>query len=148
MVSKKSKIVCLVKICRLKFISRPIADQLQPNFYKLPCVEQRITKLDWKITIYTVVKCPWIFIFIFLCRIFSWFLIIFVCIIHIRYWQILLIITGTIWKILHTATSSFKCWGSTAAVLFYFLLIIIINLFILFLLSIGSIFKYFGAPVL
>ena len=28
------------------FVSVPIADQLQPNFYKLPCVEQRITKLE------------------------------------------------------------------------------------------------------
>ena len=26
------------------------------NCYKLPCVEQKITKLDWKSTIYTVVK--------------------------------------------------------------------------------------------
>ena len=46
MVSKKSKIVCSVKVSRLEFVSLPIADQLQPNFYKLPCVEQRITKLD------------------------------------------------------------------------------------------------------
>ena len=30
----------------LEFVPLPIADQLQPNFYKLPCVEQRITKLD------------------------------------------------------------------------------------------------------
>ena len=28
------------------FVSVPIADQLQTNFYKLPCVEQRITKLE------------------------------------------------------------------------------------------------------
>ena len=46
MVSKKPKIVCSGKLCRLEFVSLPIADQLQPNFYKLPCVEQRITKLD------------------------------------------------------------------------------------------------------
>ena len=46
MVSKKSKIVCSVKVSRLEFVSLPIADQLQPNFYKLPCVEQRITKLE------------------------------------------------------------------------------------------------------
>ena len=32
MVSKKSKIVCLVKVSRLEFVSLPIADQLQPNF--------------------------------------------------------------------------------------------------------------------
>ena len=36
MVSKKAK---------LEFVSLPIADQLQPNFCKLPCVEQRIIKL-------------------------------------------------------------------------------------------------------
>ena len=36
----------------------PIADQLRPNFYKLPYVEQKFTKLDWKSTMYSVVKCP------------------------------------------------------------------------------------------
>ena len=46
MVSKKSKIVCSVKVSRLEFASLPIADQLQPNLYKPPCLEQRITKLD------------------------------------------------------------------------------------------------------
>ena len=45
MVSKKSKIVYSVKVSRLEFVSLPIADQLQPNFYELPFVEQRITKL-------------------------------------------------------------------------------------------------------
>ena len=48
MVSKKLKIVCSVKVTRVEFFSSPIADQLQPNFYKLRCVEQRITKLDQK----------------------------------------------------------------------------------------------------
>ena len=46
MVSKKSKIVCSVKVSRLEFVSLPIADKLQSKFCKLPCVEQRITKLD------------------------------------------------------------------------------------------------------
>ena len=46
MVSKKSKIVYSVKVCRLEFVFLPFADQLQPDFYKLSCVEQRIKKLD------------------------------------------------------------------------------------------------------
>ena len=46
MVSKTLKIVCLVKLPRLEFVPLPIADQLHPNFYKLPCVEQKFTKLD------------------------------------------------------------------------------------------------------
>ena len=46
MASEKSKIVSSVKLSRLEFVSLPIADQLQPNSYKLPCVEQGITKLD------------------------------------------------------------------------------------------------------
>ena len=40
MLSKKSKIVYSVKVSRLEFVSLPIADQSQPNFCKLPCVEQ------------------------------------------------------------------------------------------------------------
>ena len=64
MVSKKSKIVCSVKVSRLEFVFLHIVDQLQPSFYKLSCVEQRITKLYRKITMYSVVKWPWIFIFI------------------------------------------------------------------------------------
>ena len=56
--SKKSKIVCSVKLSRLEFVSLPITDQLQPNFYKLSCVEQWITKLDGKSNMYRVVKCP------------------------------------------------------------------------------------------
>ena len=100
MVSKKSKIVCSVKVSRLEFVSLPIADQLQPNFYKLPCVEQRITKLYWKSTMYSVVKCPWIFIFILLCLIFSQFLILFIYIINIGYWQALF----TIWEQLENLT--------------------------------------------
>ena len=43
MVSKKSEVVYSVKAFRLEFISLPIANQLQSNFYKLPCMEQRIT---------------------------------------------------------------------------------------------------------
>ena len=35
MISKKSKIVCSVKVSRLEFVFLPITDQLQPNFYKL-----------------------------------------------------------------------------------------------------------------
>ena len=46
MVSEKLKIICSVKVSRLEFVSLPIGDQLQPNLYKLSCVEQRITKLD------------------------------------------------------------------------------------------------------
>ena len=46
MVSKKLKIVCSVKVSRLEFLSLPIVDQLQLNFYKLTCAEQRIIKLD------------------------------------------------------------------------------------------------------
>ena len=29
-----------------------------PNFHKLPCVEHSTTKLDWKSTMYCVVKYP------------------------------------------------------------------------------------------
>ena len=58
MVSKESKVVFSVKVSRLEFVSLVIADQLQPSFYKLPCVKQWITKLDRKSTIYSVVKCP------------------------------------------------------------------------------------------
>ena len=58
MVSKKSKIVRSVKVSRLEFVSLLIADQLQPSFCELPCVEQRITKLDWKRIMHSVVKCP------------------------------------------------------------------------------------------
>ena len=70
MVSKKMKIVCSIKVYRLEFVSLPFADQLQPNFYKLLCLEQNITKVDWKSTMYSAVKCPWIFIFILFCLIF------------------------------------------------------------------------------
>ena len=91
MVSKKSKIVCSVKVSRPEFVSLPIVDQLQPNLYKLPCVEQRITNLDWKSTMCSVVKCPWIFMFILLCLIFFGILILFIYIINIGYWQVLFI---------------------------------------------------------
>ena len=46
MVGRKLKIVFSVKVSRLVFVPLPIADQLEPNFYNLPCVEQRITELD------------------------------------------------------------------------------------------------------
>ena len=46
MVSKKLKIVCSVKVCRLELVSLPFANRLQPNFYKLPCLEQKIVKVD------------------------------------------------------------------------------------------------------
>ena len=72
-IASKKSIVCSVKVFRLKFVSLPNVDQLQPNFHKLPCVEQRIAKLDWKSTVYSIVKCPWIFIFILLCLMFSQF---------------------------------------------------------------------------
>ena len=60
MVSKKFKIVGSVKVCRLELVSLSFADQLQPNFYKLFCLEQKITKVDWKSTMYSAAKCPWI----------------------------------------------------------------------------------------
>ena len=108
MVNKKSKIDCLVKVSRLELISLPFADQLQPNFYKLPCVEQRIIKLEWESTMYSFVKCPWIFIFLFLCLIFSRFLIPFIYIINIRYWQVLFITKEQFGKS-YSATSTHKC---------------------------------------
>ena len=46
MVNKKSKIVYSVKVSRPEFVSLPIWNQLQSNFYKRQCVEHRITKLD------------------------------------------------------------------------------------------------------
>ena len=58
MISKKSKIVYSVKVCRREFVSLPFADKLQPNFYKLPSLEQRTAKLDCKSTMYSTVKCP------------------------------------------------------------------------------------------
>ena len=58
MVRKNMKIVCLVKAYRLEFVSLPLADQLKPNFYKLPCLEQNITKVYWESTMYSAVKCP------------------------------------------------------------------------------------------
>ena len=114
-VSKKSKIFSSVKVSRLEFVSLPIVDQLQPNFYKLPCVEQRFAKIDWKSNMHSIVKCPWIFILIVLCLIFSRFLTLFFYISNIRYWQVLFITQEHLGKA-YSATSTFKCWGSTAAV--------------------------------
>ena len=53
----KLTIFCSVTVSGLVFVAVHIADQLQPNFYKLPCVKQRITKLDRKSTMYSVAKC-------------------------------------------------------------------------------------------
>ena len=118
MVSKKSKIVCSVKVCRLKLVSLPFADQLQPNFFKLPCLEQKITKVNWKSTLYNTVNCLWIFIFILFYLIFCLFLLLFIYTVKIKYWQILFITSEQKGKY-HSATSTFKCWGSSAAVLVY-----------------------------
>ena len=46
MISKKLNSVSSVTVSIPEFASVPIADQLQPNFDILLCVEQRITKLD------------------------------------------------------------------------------------------------------
>ena len=46
MISKKLKIVFSVIVSRLEFVSVLIAGQLQPNVFKLPFVQKRITKLD------------------------------------------------------------------------------------------------------
>ena len=110
MVSKKLKIVCSVNLSRLEFVSLPIADKLQPNFYKLLHVEQRITKLNWKSTMYSVTKCPWILIFILLRLIFSRFLIVFIYITNIGYWQVLFITQEQLGKSC-SATSTFKYQG-------------------------------------
>ena len=52
------KIVCSVTVSGLKFASVTITDQVQPNFYKLSYVEQKIAKLDWKSTMYSAVNFP------------------------------------------------------------------------------------------
>ena len=52
MISEKLKIACSVTVCRLQFVSVPIADQLQSNFYKVPCAEQRISNIYIYIYIY------------------------------------------------------------------------------------------------
>ena len=67
MVNKKSKIVCSVKVSRLEFFYLLIADQLQLNFNKLSCMEKGKKYHDGKSTMYSVIKCPYIFIFILLC---------------------------------------------------------------------------------
>ena len=56
----------------------------------------------------------------FVFNIFSDFLILVICIINIGYWQVLFYKIGTLRKILYSATSIFKCRGSTAAVLVLF----------------------------
>ena len=58
MISKKLNSVSSVTVSIPEFASVPIADQLQPNFDILLCVEQRITKLDWKSMMYSFAKYP------------------------------------------------------------------------------------------
>ena len=74
------------------------------------------------------------FIFIFLCLMFSQFLILFIYIINIRYWQVLFIIQEQLGKS-QSATSTFECRGTTAAVLVCFVHIFFICLCSLFLIS-------------
>ena len=57
MVSRKSKIVCLVKV------SSAHCGPVSVKFYKLSFAERKITKLDLKSTMCSVVKCPRIFFF-------------------------------------------------------------------------------------
>ena len=64
---------------------------------------------------YSVVKLP----SYVQCLIFSRFLKLFIYIINIRYWQVLSITQEQLGKS-QSATSTFKCWGSTAAVLVQF----------------------------
>ena len=90
---KSWKIVCSVKVSKLELFIYPLQTNYSQIFRNCLCVEQRITKLDWKNTMYIVVKCPWILIFILLCLIFSRFLILFIYIINISYWQVLFIIS-------------------------------------------------------
>ena len=92
MVSRKSKIVFPVKV------SSTHCGPVTVKFYELPFAERKIAKLDWISTICSVVKCPGIFIFIQLCLIFSGFLILFIYLINIVYWQVLYI---TVYKIVH-----------------------------------------------
>ena len=57
--SEKSKTVYSVKVSRLEFVSLPIAEQSQANFYKLTRVEERIIKPDRKNTMHSVIKFPY-----------------------------------------------------------------------------------------
>ena len=56
------------------------------KLYKLLCVAQKITKLDWKSTLYILLNYPHSFVF----NVFS-FLILFFYIINIGYWQVLFV---------------------------------------------------------
>ena len=111
-VSGKLKIVFSVKVSRLEFV---FFYPLQTNYSQIfiNChVWNRITKIDWKSTMYSVVKYPWIFSFILWCLIFSWFLILFIYIINNRYWYVLFIYnTQEELEKCYSATSTFKCWG-------------------------------------
>ena len=71
---------------------------------------------------YSVVKCPYIFIFILSPLMFSRFLILFIYIINIRQQQVLVITQEQLGKS-YSATSTFKCWGLTAAVLAIFVIL-------------------------
>ena len=114
----------LVKLSRQEFVSLPIADRLQPNFYKLPSmcgIEDYKTRLKKY-----HVQCCQMFLHLSLhtsqCLIFSRFLILFIYIINIGQLQVLFIIWEQLGKS-YSATSTFKCRGSTAAVLVTFTVI-------------------------
>ena len=74
MISEKSEFVCWVKVCSWSLFLCPLQTNYLPSFYELPCLEQKITKVDWESTMYSAVKCPWIFIFILFRLIFSVFI--------------------------------------------------------------------------
>ena len=57
-------IVCSITVSRLEFVSVTSTDILQSNLYKMPFVEWRVTRLNWKRTKYSAVKFHKIFIFI------------------------------------------------------------------------------------
>ena len=80
-----------LRICYLGLIEYKGSRMLKT--YKLPCVEQRITKLERKSTMFSFVKLSHTFMF----SIFSVFNTFYLHI-HINYWQVLFI-TGTIRKI-------------------------------------------------
>ena len=45
-----------LRICSVNLFECKVAWMLKTVIYKLPCEEQRITKLDWKSTMHSVVK--------------------------------------------------------------------------------------------
>ena len=77
------------------------------NCDKVPFVEQKITRLGWKGTMYSVVKLSsyfWVLYFMSL-----YFL--FIYIINIRYWQVRFITLEQLGKF-QSVTSNFKCRAS------------------------------------